>query len=214
MKDPQATISRVLSFIRGDLQEIALPKDRSPRSSFPAILTCFSGMDFLGALLFQRPGNEARTRIRLFLEGPMAQEDNRYGTIAADLYEMLRKPLVHCGAMAGYFMVESDEELHAKHLMREGRGAREYVVLHTATFVKHFLAAAEAAEGELHSRSAGELARTLDLILPDLYKNPPLTFPIVRQMSPPVTPPSTSWSTQPRPKNTKGTTPDDTPGWR
>ncbi len=205
MRDPWAAISRIQTFIRGDLEEIALPKDRHPRSSFPAIMTCFSGMDFLGALLYKLSERTAtKKRISKFLQGPMSQIDGRYQDIAEDLYEMLRKPLVHCGTIAGYFLVESDESFRELHLTRYVRDSREFVVLHTATFVEHFLAAAEAAQETLHNRPQEELTRLLDAILSDLHEPPPI---------PSSAHTHTSWETHQPPPNTKGTCSEDTPGW-
>jgi hypothetical protein len=214
MKEPQAAISRVLSFIKGDLEEIALPKDRRPRSSFPAILTCFSGMDFLGALISGNKGNHAKERVQAFLKGPMAKIDPRYSEIAADLYSMLRKPLVHCGTMAGYFLIDSDISFRDQHLMRVIRDDREYVALHTATFVQHFLAAAELTQGDLLNRPhPNELTDILNVILPDLYKRPPESIPAQPLVSRLTTLPLCHLGSAPLSTNTKGTCQDDTPRW-
>lgn len=212
MRDPHDTISRVMSFIRGDLTEIALPKDRSPKTCFPAILVCFSGMDFLGALISGKTSN--KERIRVFLTKQMASIDERYEWIAADLYDSLRNSLVHCGTMGGYFLVESDESFRAKHLGRVVHRGQKYVVLHTKSFVEHYLQASEAAQGELRNKSAEELEEMLDKILTCPYKEPSERIPMVEPQYPSSESLMHDWMAPPQMPNTpNGTCVEDTPGW-
>ena len=174
--DPNATISTVLSFIIGDLAEIALPKDRNPKSSFPAFLICFSGMDFLGALISMKTGN--KDRVLAFLTEQMGEIDKHYKCIAVDLYDSLRNSLVHCGTMGGYFLVESDESFREMHLRKVVQDGLHYVVLHTASFVEHFLKAAETTQVYLRSQPDEALSRMLSKILKCPYKKPPLSIEI------------------------------------
>ncbi|HOH81093.1 MAG TPA: hypothetical protein PLS25_05650 [Methanoregulaceae archaeon] len=213
MRDPHAAISRVLFFMRGDLEEIALREERNPRSSFPAILTCFAGMDFLGAFLLHEPRSGNEKRILAFLRGPMVMVDKRYGIIAKGLYRKLRVPLAHCGTVAGYFMVESDASFREKHLTRVNRDGLQYVVLHTASFVAGFLAAADTVQGDLKNRPLIELTETLDEILPARYTKPPMSIPPYVRTDPTPTTADASWGAFQRPPDRMGTCVEDTPGW-
>lgn len=210
MNESHSIIANVLSFIRGDLEEMS----RATKGSFPAILTCFSGMDFLGALLFNLPKkNVTSLRIQRFLQGPMTKIDKDYTDIAEDLYLMLRVPLSHCGTLAGFFLVDSDESFRAKHLRRVTRDDRSYVALHTATFVEHYLDAADDSLASLQDRSDDYLSGILKALLPDLYREPPRSIPMAEPpYSPPETPPD-NWQAPPlMPNMMNGTCVKDTPG--
>lgn len=210
--DPHVTISTVMSFIIGDLAEIALPKDRIPKISFPAFLICFSGMDFLGALISMKTKNKAR--VLAFLNEEMASIDGRYKYIAKDLYETLRTSLVHCGTMGGYFLVEADESYREKHLRVIDKYGRQYVVLHTASFVQHFLKAVEATQEQLRDKPEKDLSEMLRKILKKCpYKNPPESLEMYEEPHPlPASPFYNEMNPSPMQNTPNGTCATATPG--
>lgn len=180
--DALAVYDSILFYIEGDLREIALSKRPRHRNSFPVLLTCFAGMDALGAISAGIATDNNGDRIKSFISKYMAQVNTSYKHVCSDLYTVLRNALVHSGAMSGYFVVEaakSYRKYHLKRVRRRGNGGmnREYVVLHTRSFAEDFIIAAKLAREDVKKAPPINSPEVLENLCRSPHSNPPYAIP-------------------------------------
>ena len=139
-KDAIALLDNGLRHILGDLETIANNRERLPMS-FPQILLVFSGIEFLGSILYGLKGSKT-SRVSKYVSDWMPENYNRKignKTLGAFLYDSLRSGLVHYGTVKGDIVVDHDIAALSWHLQWVDHHGGRRLFIHGYQFASDFV---------------------------------------------------------------------------
>jgi len=141
IKDKQDAIQLIengLQYILGDLQTLHDNRKQFPMS-YPQILLVFSGMEYLGALLYSK-GSYSR-KVENYISKWMPKGYNRREgntSLGRFLYDSLRSGLVHYGNVKGDIVVDHDKNAQEHHLSWVVYKGRRRLFIHGFQFASDF----------------------------------------------------------------------------